>query len=215
MSPVDPPAPARVVEAGAPRGAAQRAGVLIHGRERTPEEMIDLAVNLQLERVRWLAPTVEGGSWYPGRFFDPIAANAPHISRAFEIFDQMIDDASEGGRLPPGQIIVMGFSQGACLALEYTVRNLGRSRNIVAFTGGLFGSPGALWPAYPRPLSRTRVLLTGSDTDDWVPEEHVRESARVLAGLGAEVTLRIYPGRPHVICEEEIEEARRFLQPIP
>ncbi len=135
MSLLDPPAPARVVEAGAPRGAAQRAGVLIHGRDRTPEEMIGLAAGLELDRVRWLAPTVEGGSWYPGRFFDPIAANAPHISRAFEMFDQVIEDASEGGRLPPSQIIVMGFSQGACLALEYTVRNLGRSRNIVAFTG--------------------------------------------------------------------------------
>jgi len=215
MSLFDSPAPARVVEGGASRGAAQRAGVLIHGRDRTPEEMIGLAAGLELDQVRWLAPTVEGGSWYPGRFFDPIAANAPHISRAFEIFDQVIEDASEGGRLPPSQIIVMGFSQGACLALEYTVRNLGRSRNIVAFTGGLFGSPGALWPAYPRPLSRTRVLLTGSDSDDWVPEEHVRESARVLSVLGADVTLRIYHNRPHVISDPEIEEARRFLQPHP
>jgi phospholipase/carboxylesterase len=79
MSLLDSPAPARVVEGGAARGAAQRAGVLIHGRDRTPEEMIGLAAGLKLDQVRWLAPTVEGGSWYPGRFFDPIAANAPHI----------------------------------------------------------------------------------------------------------------------------------------
>lgn len=212
MSLIDPPALARVVEAGAPRGAAERAGILIHGRERTPEEMVDLAVRLNLPGVRWLAPTVEGGSWYPGRFFDPIAANAPYISHAFEIFDQMIAEAREGGRLHPGQIIMMGFSQGACLALEYTVRNLGMSRNVVAFTGGLFGSPGALWPAYPRPLSRSRILLTGSDADDWVPEERVRNTAQILTGLGAEVTLRIYSGRPHIISEPEVEEARTFLQ---
>jgi phospholipase/carboxylesterase len=212
MSIVAPPALARILEAGAPRGAAKRAGILIHGRDRTPEEMVELATGLNLEGVRWLAPTVEGQSWYPGRFFDPIAANAPYISHAFEIFDQMIENASEGGRLHPGQIIMMGFSQGACLAVEYTVRNLGRSRNIVAFTGGLFGSPGALWPAYPRPLSRTRVLLTGSDVDDWVPEERVRETAQILTGLGADVTLRIYHNRPHEICEQEIEEARAFLQ---
>jgi phospholipase/carboxylesterase len=212
MSLVDPPALARVVEAGAPRGAALRAGILIHGRERTPEEMIGVACRLNLEGVRWLAPAVEGGSWYPGRFFDPIAANAPYISHAFEIFDQMIEEASEGGRLHPGQIIIMGFSQGACLAVEYTVRNLGRSRNIVALTGGLFGSPGALWPAYPRPLSRTRILLTGSDADDWVPEERVRDTAQLLTGLGAEVTLRIYTGRPHIMSDPELEEARIFLQ---
>jgi len=144
--------------------------------------------------------------------FDPIAANAPYISHAFEIFDQMIEEASEGGRLHPGQIIIMGFSQGACLAVEYTVRNLGRSRNIVALTGGLFGSPGALWPAYPRPLSRTRILLTGSDADDWVPEERVRDTAQLLTGLGAEVTLRIYTGRPHIMSDPELEEARIFLQ---
>ena len=212
MSLPGPPALARVVEAGAPRGVADRAGVLIHGRGRTPEEMVDLAARLNLPGVRWLAPTVESGSWYPGRFYDPIAANAPYVSHAFEIFDQMIEEASEGGRLHPGQIIVMGFSQGACLAVEYTVRNLGRSRNVVALTGGLFGSPGALWPAYPRPLSQSRILLTGSDVDDWVPEERVRETAQLLTGLGAEVTLRIYAGHPHEICEKEVEEARIFLQ---
>src|SRR5579885_1057899 len=155
MSNIAPPALTRVVEVGAPRGAAERAGLLIHGRDRTPEEMVELACRLDLPGVRWLAPTIEGRSWYPGRFFDPIAANAPYISHAFEIFDQIMDDASEGGRLHPGPMIVLGFSQGACLAMEYVVRNLGRSRTVVAFTGGLFGSPGALWPAYPRPLSRT------------------------------------------------------------
>ena len=92
------------------------------------------------------------------------------------------------------------------------MRNLGMSRNVVAFTGGLFGSPGALWPAYPRPLSRSRILLTGSDADDWVPEERVRNTAQILTGLGAEVTLRIYAGRPHIISEPEVEEARTFLQ---
>lgn len=212
MSLVDPPALTRVVEAGAARGTAERAGILIHGRGRTPEEMVEVAGRLNLSGVRWLAPTVEGGSWYPGRFFDPIAANAPYISHAFEIFDQMIADAREGGRLNPGQIIILGFSQGAALAVEYTVRNLGLCRNIVAFTGGLFGSPGPLWPAYPRPLSRTRVLLTGSDVDDWVPVERVRDTAQILTGLGAEVTLRIYSGRPHVISEPEVEEARNFLK---
>lgn len=207
-----PPALARIVEAGAPRGAAIRAGLLIHGRERTPEEMVDVAMRLNLDGVRWLAPTIEGGIWYPGRFFDPIHSNASFISHAFEIFDQLLEDASENGRLHPGQLIILGFSQGACLALEYIVRNPGRLRTAVAFTGGLFPSAGPLWPAYPRPLSRTRIFLSGSDVDDWVPENHVRDSAHVLAGLGADMTLRIYEGRAHVMCDPEIEEARVFLQ---
>jgi len=214
MSHFDPPALARVVEAGASRGSARRAGLLIHGRDRDPEEMIELAERLNVSDTRWLAPAIHGRSWYPGRFFDPIQANFPYISNAFEIFDQLMDEASEGGRIPSTQIIILGFSQGACLAVEYTVRNLGRARNVLAFSGGLFGSPGALWPAYPRPLARSRVFISGSDSDEWIPEERVRETGAILAGLGADVTVRIYPGRPHIVCDEEVAEAREFLSAI-
>lgn len=216
MPSFDPPALARVIEAGAAKGAAQRAGLLIHGRDRSPEEMIELAAGLALPdaaQVRWLAPAIQGGSWYPGRFFDPIQTNFPYISNAFEIFDQLMDDVREGGRLPSSQLIVLGFSQGACLALEYAVRNLGRARSIISFTGGLFGSPGALWPAYPRPLARSRIFISGSDVDDWIPFERTQETAKILAGLGANVTLKIYAGRPHVVCDQELEDARAFLSP--
>ena len=215
MSNFDPPALARVVEAGAARGTARRAGVLIHGRERDPEEMIALAQRLDVPDIRWLAPAIEGRSWYPGRFFDPIQTNFPYVSNAFEIFDQLIENASESGRIPSTQIVLLGFSQGACLAVEYAVRNLGRARNVVSLTGGLFGSPGALWPAYPRPLARSRIFISGSDVDDWVPQERTRETAKILEGLGADVTLRMYDGRPHVICEEEVADAREFLRGMP
>ncbi len=218
MSAFDPPALARVIEAGAAKGAAQRAGLLIHGRDRTPEEMIVLAERLRMPdaaQIRWLAPGIQGGSWYPGRFFDPIQTNFPYISNAFEIFDQLMDEVSEGGRLRSDQLIVLGFSQGACLAVEYAVRNLGRAKSIVAFTGGLFGSPGALWPAYPRPLARSRIFISSSDVDEWIPLERTRETAKILAGLGAEVTLRIYEGRAHEVCDQELEDARAFLSIAP
>jgi len=203
----------RVRQAGSRRGAAQFAGVLLHGRGKTPEEKIDLAARFgNIPGIRWLVPVAETpGSWYPGRFWDPRESNEPFLTEAVERCHVAVEEAGEGGRLRARQIVVIGFSQGACLAIEYALRHPGRVGSIIVFTGALMGPPGSDWKSWAPPLAGLRVLLTGSDADDWVPEENTRETARVLTDLGAQVQLRIYHGRPHIVSEEEIAEARTFL----
>jgi phospholipase/carboxylesterase len=204
------------IEAGRPRGSADLAGVLLHGRGGTPEEMIGLANRLALDGCGWVAPAAATGSWYPHRFTEALDANEPFLSRAIDDCDRAVDEASEQGRIPLPRIIVIGFSQGACLAAEYALRHPGRCGAIVMFTGALIGPPGTPWRLAPpaTTLGGLPVLLTGSDADDWVPEARVRETARVLTTLGADVRCRIYAGRDHIVSDEEIVEARNFIKQL-
>ena len=190
------------------------AGILLHGRDRTREEKVVLASSFQLDGIRWLAPAADTGSWYPGRFFDPLKANEPFLTEAIQQIDEVVDNAAENGRLGPQSIFLVGFSQGACLALEYALRRPGRCGALVVFTGGIFGLPEHRRDFPPRMLAGLRVLLTGSDVDEWIPEESTRETARVLTELGAEVKLHIYSGRPHVVSPAELEEARGFIRAL-
>jgi phospholipase/carboxylesterase len=199
-------------EVGQPRGSAPFAGVLLHGRGIGPQGKVDLAVRLgHLHGIRWVVPGSDVGSWYPNRFWDPVEANEPFLSQAIECCDEALQEASEGGRLPSERLAVVGFSQGACIALEYALRHPGRCRTLIVFTGGLMGSPGSHAKSTPS-LKGLRVLLTGSDADEWIPEESTRETAKVLASLGADVTLRIYQGRPHIVNDEEVLEAQALLR---
>ena len=201
-----------VLEAGRPLGAGQFAGVLLHGRGGTPKAMIELASRLGLDGARWLAPAADGGSWYPNPFMEAVASNEPFLSRAIEQCDAVVHDAGEGGRLSAGRIAVIGFSQGACLAVEYAVRHPGRCGALVVLTGGLIGPPGTDWQPAARTLVGLRVLITGSDIDEWVPDARVRETGQVLTAKGADVQLQMHTGRPHVVSDAEIVEARAFLE---
>ena len=208
------PASSNLLEAGLPRGTARWAGILLHGRDRTREEKVVLASSFGLEGIRWLAPAADAGSWYPGRFFEPLAANEPYLTQAIEQCDRVVDEATENGRLAPQQIFLVGFSQGACLAIEYALRRPGRCGAIVVLTGGVFGAPGERTFA-PGLLDGLRVFLTGSDVDEWIPLESTERTARVLRQLGADVQLRIYPGRPHIVSPAELAEARQFITALP
>ena len=187
---------------------------MLHGRGKTPAEKIDLAARFgNIEGIRWVVPEAETpGSWYPGRFWDRREANEPYLSEAVERCHEAVLEASENSRLGPERLVIVGFSQGACLALEYALRRPGQAGSLIVFTGALMGVPGSDWQAgAPKSLAGLRVLLTGSDVDEWVPEYNSHEAARLFRDLGAEVQLRIYPGRPHIVSEEEIAEARNFL----
>jgi phospholipase/carboxylesterase len=190
----------RVRAVGSTRGASQFAGVLLHGRGKTPEEKIDLAARFgNIEGIRWVVPEAETpGSWYPGRFFDPREMNEPYLTESVGRCHEAVLEAAEYGRLAPERLVIVGFSQGASLALEYALRHPTRVGSLIVLTGGLMGTPGSDWEAIaPRSLNGLRMLLTGSDVDEWI--------------LGADVQLRIYKGRPHIVSEEEIDEARSFL----
>jgi phospholipase/carboxylesterase len=201
------------LESGRARGSADLAGVLLHGRGSTPEEMMRVADRLRLDGCRWVAPAAGTGSWFPHRFMQPLDVNEPFLSRAIDDCDRAVDEASEQGRLSSARIVVIGFSQGACLASEYVLRRPGRCGALVIFTGGLIGPPGTPWRLAPpaTSLDGLPVLLTGSDVDEWVPESRVRETASVLTALGADVRCRIYPGRPHIVGDEELAEARELV----
>jgi len=189
--------------------------VLLHGRGKTPQEKIDLAARFgNIQGIRWVVPEAETpGSWYPGRFFDPREANEPYLTQAVERCHQAVLEAGEYGRLAPDRLVIVGFSQGASLALEYALRHPTRAGSLIVLTGGLMGVPGSDWKKIaPQSLAGLRMLLTGSDVDDWIPEESTYEAARLFRDLGADVQLRIYKGRPHIVSEEEIEEARSFLK---
>jgi len=204
----------RVRAVGSARGLSQFAGVLLHGRGKTPEEKIDLAARFgTIEGIRWVVPEAETpGSWYPGRFFDPRETNEPYLTEAVERCHEAVLEAGEYGRLAPDRLVIVGFSQGASLTLEYALRHPTRVGSLIVLTGGLMGVPGSDWKAIaPRSLAGLRMLLTGSDVDEWIPEASTHEAANLFRELGADVQLRIYKGRPHVVSDEEIADARSFL----
>jgi len=202
----------RVREAGQPRGLAERAGILLHGRSRTKQEMLDLATGLEIGGTRWIAPYADQGLWYPGRFMEPLESNEPFLTRSVERCHRLVEDASEGGRLGSNRLFIVGFSQGACIAVEYALRHPGCCAAIVVFSGCLMGPPGTNWrPAGGKTLGGLRVFLTGSDMDEWIPEERTRQTAKVLRNLGAEVEMHVYPSRPHIVSNLELSEARSFL----
>ena len=136
------------------------------------------------------------------------------MTRAIAQCDRVVQEATEGGRLGPERLVMVGFSQGACLTLEYALQRPGRCGTLIVLTGALIGPADTVWPSSPCLLAGTRVLLTGSDADDWISEEQTRHTARVLESLGADVCLRLYHGRPHIVCEDELREARELLQTL-
>jgi phospholipase/carboxylesterase/glyoxalase family protein len=194
-------------------GGGELAGVLLHGRGGAPEDMWAVAARLALPHVRWVAPSPDGGQWYPHRFMGPRRANEPGLSDAVAICDRALADATGGGRIPASRSVIVGFSQGACLASEFVLRHPDRCRTLVMLTGGLIGPDDTAWRSSGggHALAGLRALVTGSDADDWVPESRVRLTAAVLERLGADVDLRIYPGRPHVVSDPEIEAIRAML----
>jgi phospholipase/carboxylesterase len=202
----------RLREAGQPRGSAERAGILLHGRSRTKQEMLDLATGLEIGGTRWIAPYADQGLWYPGRFMEPLESNEPFLTRSVERCHRLVLDAGEDGRLGPHQLFIVGFSQGACIAMEYALRHPDSCAAIVVFSGCLMGPPGTDWrPANGKTLRGLRVFLTGSDMDEWIPEDRTRQTAQVLSNLGAEVEMHVYPSRTHIVSNLELAEARRFL----
>ena len=122
-------------------------------------------------------------------------------------------EASEAGRLAPERLAVVGFSQGACVATEYALRHPGECGTMIVFTGGVMGLPAEIARKTSADLlAGLEVFLTGSDMDEWIPEEATRETARVLSESGANVTLRVYQGRPHIVSQEEMAEGTKFLE---
>jgi predicted esterase len=178
--------------------------VLLHGRGRSPEDVLGLAERIALDDVAWVAPAAADNSWWPGSFLAPFAENEPWLSSALGAVDALLHSI---GR----PVVLGGFSQGACLAAEYALRHPADYGGLLLYTGGFCGPRGTAAPQVDA-FEGTPVYLGTSDPDDWVPVWRVRETAAAFSALGATVQLEVFEGMDHVVCDEEIAAGRALLQ---
>jgi predicted esterase len=182
--------------------------ILLHGRGGNATDMLDLARMLATRRFAALAPAAHARTWYPRRFTDPVWLNEPYLSSALSIVEDLIDKVVTQG-VPGHRIALIGFSQGACLALECAARHAGPLGAIIGFSGGLIGE--AINPSTYPTHQGMPVFLGCSERDPHIPLARVRETDSVLSGLGADVETQIYPGSDHGINQEELDKARRLV----
>ena len=195
--------------AGTPAAQAKGALVMLHGRGGTAANIIGLARELQVDGLAIYAPEATNNSWYPYSFMAPDDENQPALDSALDVIDQLVEKI-KGDGVPVNRIHFMGFSQGACLILEYIARNAQTYGGAIAFTGGLIGEE-LLTEHCQGNFNNTPVLITTGNPDPHVPLHRVEESVELLEKLGALVTLKVYPGRPHTITMPEIELANELL----
>jgi phospholipase/carboxylesterase len=198
-----------VREAGAPLPQAQAAVILLHGRGATAEDILGLSEGNTDERIAWLAPQAAGQTWYPNRFIAPIASNEPWLTSALDAVGDLVAQAMDAG-IPRERMLLAGFSQGGCLALEFLVRFPAKYGAAAGLSGGLIGPPGTVWPTRGS-LHGTPVFLGCSDVDFHIPKERVLESADVLRAQGANVEAILYPNMDHVINKDELTRFRRLV----
>jgi phospholipase/carboxylesterase len=212
----DPHASGRVLNAGSAVSEASLAVVLLHGRGGSAEDILGLASAFDMPGIAYFAPQAAGHTWYPLSFMAPREANEPYVSSALAKVDAVLRSIEQAG-LERNRIVVAGFSQGACLATEFVASHAARYGGLIAFTGGLIGAPGTLksGPNHVTgagaELAGTPALLSSGDPDPHVPWQRVEESAAILRSMGAAVTTKRYPGRPHTITSPELAAARSLL----
>jgi predicted esterase len=197
---------------GLPVKEARAAMVLIHGRGASPEDILSLVPEFDQSGFTYLAPQAAGFTWYPYPFLQPLEVNEPGLSSALAVIDGLLEGLAESG-IPAEKTILLGFSQGACLVMEYAVRNARRYGGVVVLSGGLIGPPGTSW-SYPGSLDGTPVFLGCSDVDPHIPKERVLETAQVMQQIDGKVTLRLYPGMGHLVNEDEIEAVREQMRSL-
>jgi predicted esterase len=206
---IDPHANQPVLRRGPKPPDARLAVILVHGRGASAEDILGLAMELSLKDVLYVAPQAAGHTWYPLSFLSPIARNEPHLTSALNRVSALLEDLSGEG-IATSRVALMGFSQGACLSLEYAARHPQQFAAVVGLSGGLIGPPDT--PRnYAGSMQGTPVFLGCSDVDPHIPVERVRETAEVYRTLSADVDERIYPGMGHLVNEDELSAVRTLL----
>ena len=194
---------------GPPPAEARLGAILIHGRGASAEDILGLAHEFALPDIAYLAPQATGHTWYPYSFLSQTEQNQPGLSSALLVIEGLVQQFDQQG-LPAERVALMGFSQGACLTLEFAARHARRYAAIAGFSGGVIGPPGTPRD-YPGSFDGTPVFIGCSDVDPHIPVERVRESAEVYRRMGAAVDERIYAGMGHTINQAEIDAVRNLL----
>lgn len=185
--------------------------ILIHGRGAGAADILTIADEVILPGVAYLAPQAASSVWYPNPFTAPFEANEPYLSSALEVVSTLL--ARVERTVPAERVVLLGFSQGACLTLEFAARHARRYGGVVGLSGGLIGPDGTPRD-YPGAFQRTPVFLGCSDVDPYIPKERVIETGQVLERMGADVTVRLYPSMAHTVNVDEIEAVRKIVSAI-
>ena len=211
MAKQDPHANQPVLHAGVPIPEARIVAILLHGRGATAQDILPLWQEFSARDVAYLAPQAAGNTWYPFSLLMPLEQNEPALSSALRLIEQTLASL-RAKNVPPEKVALMGFSQGACLSLEFAARHAHRFAAIAAFSGGLIGPPGTA-RSYSGSFDGTPVFMGCSDVDPHIPVERVHESAEIFTKMGAAVDKRIYPRMGHTINADEISTADALLRP--
>ena len=201
-----------VHSAGVPLEKAIAAMVMVHGRGATAESILTLVPSLVVEGFAFLAPQASGNTWYPNSFLSPIPSNEPGITSGLTAIDEVISRIEHAG-ISREKIMLLGFSQGACLSLEFAARHPARYAGIAGLSGGLIGPDGTPRD-YTGTFDGTPVFLGCSDIDFHIPAVRVSETAAVLRRMGAAVTMKLYPGMGHLVNEDEIAHVNAMMQGV-
>lgn len=200
---------APVRTAGEPLATARAALIMVHGRGATAEDILSLTEELDGPGFAYLAPQAAGHQWYPNSFLAPIASNEPGLSSGLAVLAALLEQIAAAG-IPPERTMLLGFSQGACLMLEFVARQARRYGGVAGLSGGLIGPDGTPRD-YAGSLAGTPVFLGCSDVDFHIPKERVEESAVVLRRLGGQVTVRLYRNMGHTINMDEIGAVQEMM----
>ncbi|MEO6316661.1 MAG: dienelactone hydrolase family protein [Chitinophagaceae bacterium] len=188
---------------------AKKALVMVHGRGGSARDILSLATHLDVKDFALLAPQASNNSWYPLSFLSPLADNEPWLSDALRALTDTVADIEKSG-IAKDHIYLLGFSQGACLSLEFVARNAARYGGVVAFTGGLIGDK--IHPEnYSGNFAGTPVFIGSSNPDPHVPAARVYATTNILKSMGATVTEKIYENMGHTINQDEIEMANKLV----
>lgn len=199
----------KIVAAGKNIKEAEKVLIMIHGRGGSAEDILSLAGHLQVKDFALLAPQATGNTWYPYSFMAPPVQNEPWLSSALSVLKEVLNDVIAQG-IPAEKIYFLGFSQGACLTLEFVTRNATKYGGVAAFTGGLIGDK--IYPEnYKGDFNGTPVFIGTSDPDPHVPVERVYATTNILKSMNAAVTEKIYSNMGHTISQDEIELANKLV----
>ena len=188
---------------------AEKVLIMVHGRGASAEDILSVASFLHVTDYTLIAPQATNNSWYPYSFIAPLQQNEPWLSSALSVLNKIVSDSLEKGKSKEN-IFFLGFSQGACLTLEYVTRNADKYGGVVAFTGGLIGDK-IYKENYKGDFRQTPVFIGSSNPDTHVPVERVYASANILRDMNASVTEKVYNNMGHTINQDEIDNANNLI----